>query len=570
MRKRRNFGLLVGLALASLLSAAEWQWSVPLEAGEAAPTERARAFLWIPENCGEVRGVVVGQNNMLEEGILERASFRRTLADLGFAEVWIAPKLDPVFDFTRGTGERFDRMMQALAAESGYDELAGAPVVPIGHSACASFPWNFAAWKPDRTLAILSIKGDAPQTDLTGSGRPNPEWGGRRIDGIPGLMVMSEAEWWEARLTPLLKFQAAHAAAPIALLADVGRSHFDASDELVEFLALFIRKAAAARLPGVGRVIPNAPSENSEARRIKDYPRYLKPIDPSRGWLIDRWRGDQIPRAAAAPFADFRGDRTEALWCFDEETARATEAYQGRMRGKQTQQVDFVQDGRFTPLSSSHAGVELKFEPLDDGATFRLGADFIAPLPPKPPIAAKDKPPPPTNVTPTAAPLGTHAAGEVRIARITGPVMQLDAHTFRVAFNRASALGGPFGGDIWLYAWHPGDANYKSAIQQAVLKLPRFTAGAEQRIAFDAPADQTVGVKSLVLHAVSSAGAAATVYFNVREGPARVEGNTLWFTAIPPRAKLPVKVTVVAWQLGRASEPKLKAAAPIARTFLIR
>lgn len=551
MKTVRVVAMAAGLMCGTRLPAAEWQWSVRIDAAGAAPAEPVRAFLWIPENCAEVRGVVVGQSNMLEEGILERASFRRTLRELRFAEVWIAPKLDPVFDFTRGTGERFVGMMRALARNSGYGELADAPVVPIGHSACASYPWNLAAWNPGRTLAVLSIKGDAPQTDLTGSGRPNPDWGERTIDGIPGLMVMSESEWWEARLTPLLRFRAAHAAAPIAMLADAGHSHFDASDELVEYLALFIRKAAAARLP----------------RHAGDP---LRNVDPAQGWLIDRWRGDGAPRAAAARFADFKGDRAEALWCFDAETARATEAYQARMRGKQSQQVDFVQHGVLAPLSTSHAGVELKFEPGDDGVTFQLGAEFIAPLPPKPPLAAKDKPPPPSVITPIPAASGMHAAGEVRIERITGPVAQLGAQTFRVALNRASALGGPFGGDIWLYAWHPGDAHYKSAVQQAVLKLPQTRVGAEQTITFDPVADQQVGVTSLSLRATSSAGSAAKVYFYVREGPAEVDGDTLRFTGIPPRAKLPLSVTVIAWQLGRATEPKLKAAAPVERTFLIR
>jgi hypothetical protein len=43
--------------------------------------------------------------------------------------------------------------------------------------------------------------------------------------------------------------------------------------------------------------------------------------------------------------------------------------------------------------------------------------------------------------------------------------------------------------------------------------------------------------------------------------------NTLKLTAIPPRAKFPVTVTVVAWQWGRSIPPLLKTAVPIERTF---
>jgi hypothetical protein len=90
----------------------------------------------------------------------------------------------------------------------------------------ASYPWNFAAWNPARTLAILSVHGDAPQTTLVGNGRPNVDWGARSLDGIPGLMVMGEYEWWEDRLTPATKFRAAHPSAPVALLADAGAKVF--------------------------------------------------------------------------------------------------------------------------------------------------------------------------------------------------------------------------------------------------------------------------------------------------------------------------------------------------------
>ena len=534
-----------GLTLAPILSngqAAEavWQWSVPMGEG--------RAFLWIPEDCRQVRAVVVGQHNMIEQGILEHVVMRRTLAALGIAEVFIAPPFDRIFQFDRGAGERFGAMMRALAEESGYAELAAAPVVPLGHSACASYPWNFAAWNPARTLAVLSVKGDAPQTDLTGSGAPNPDWGARSIDGVPGLMVMSEAEWWDARLTPALKFRATHPASAIALLADVGHGHFDALDPLVEFLALFIRKAAETRL-----------TDGSTA---------LRAIVPASGWLVDRWRRDEPPQAVAAPAADYRGDRAEAFWCFDEEMARATEAYYATSRAKKVQQVDFMQAGALAPISTTHTGVECQFVPAADGVTFQLSGDFIAPLPPKPPVAAKDRPPPPTTVFPALAASGTHASGAVAVSVITGPADPVAPGTFRVAFNRTSSTGDKRDHDIWLLASHPGDSNYKGAVQQAQLRLPRFAEGAAQTIQFPGLADQRLGTAPLPLTATSSAGLPVGYY--VREGPAFVQDGVLHLTAVPPRAKFPVKVTVVAWQLGRGVEPKVQEAVPLERTFQLQ
>lgn len=536
--------LVLGLgALASVVRAGDavWQWS--------APAGKGRAFLWIPEDCRQVRAVVVAQHNMIEQGILEHATMRRTLAGLGLAEVLIAPPLDPAFRFDRGAGERFDAILASLARESGYTELASAPVVPLGHSACASFPWNFAAWAPQRTLAVLSIKGDAPRTDLTGSGVPNPDWGARRIDGIPGLMVMSEQEWWEARLAPLLSFRKTHPRVPLAVLADTGHGHFDASDELVAYLACFIRQAAAARLPADGVAT-------------------LRTVDPTRGWLVDRWRADQPPRAAPAALADYRGDRDEAVWCFDEEMARATAACHRRSFGKKSQQVDFVQAGEAAPVSTTHAGIELKFLPEPDGITFQLGGDFIDPLPRGKPLATKDKPPPPQTYHPRLAPAAAHASGGVRITRIVGPAAALDAGRFRVAFDHAASTGDPRDHDIWFAASHPGDAHFKGTVQQALLRLPRYAEGRSQTLTFPALPDVPLGTTEVPLAARSDADLPVGYY--VREGPAFVRDGGLHLTALPPRARLPVEVTVVAWQIGRGRDPKIRAAAPVARSFWLK
>jgi hypothetical protein len=48
-----------------------------------------------------------------------------------------------------------------------------------------------------------------------------------------------------------------------------------------------------------------------------------------------------------------------------------------------------------------------------------------------------------------------------------------------------------------------------------------------------------------------------------------VRDGVLHFTPLSPRAKQPVKITVVAWQFGRGTEPQVRAAAPVVRTFLV-
>lgn len=50
--------------------------------------------MWIPSGCKQVRGVVVGMHNMQEEGIMENEKFRKVMAEIGFAEIWITPGLE--------------------------------------------------------------------------------------------------------------------------------------------------------------------------------------------------------------------------------------------------------------------------------------------------------------------------------------------------------------------------------------------------------------------------------------------------------------------------------------------
>src|SRR5205823_15050173 len=91
--------------------------------------------------------------------------------------------------------------------------------------------------------------------------------------------------------------------------------------------------------------------------------------------------------------------------------------------------------------------------------------------------------------------------------------------------------------------------------------------GEDQHISFPAISDQKAGKSSIKLNARSYAK--VPVYYYVREGPAEIDGSTLKFTKIPPRSRIPIKVTVVAWQWGRSIEPKLKTAGQVEQTFLI-
>jgi len=527
--------LLIFISIAT--KAAEWQWSTQIQTFVSAETnDYPRAFLWIPANCKQIRAVVVGNHNMLEEGIMEHPTFRKQVAELGIAEIWITPGLSQIWEPNKENAQiAFDEMMNSLAEISGYSELKFAPIIPIGHSAMATFPWNFAAQNPDRTLAVLSIHGDAPSTNLTGYGRKNLEWYNLKIDGIPGLMVEGEYEWWEARVQPALDYKKQNPNACVSFLCDAGRGHFDYSEQLVDYLALFIQKAVKYRLPTASKL--NEPVK-------------LIPVNAEKGWLAERWHKDTISSTKSASYADYKGDKNNAFWYFDKEIARKTEKIYSQQCGKREQYLGFVQNGNLLSFNTKlHARINAKFEPEADGLTFHVKAVF-------------------TDTLCTKL-VDEHAKGKALITRICGPIERINDSTFTVRFYRMGLNNTKRTADIWLIAANEGDKYYKSTVQQLNIHIPyRNTVGKEQQITFDSIPDVNQSIKSVDLHATSDSG--LPVYYYVQEGPAEIKGGKLVLTKIPPHAKFPIKVIVVAWQYGRNIEPKLKTATPVVKQFYIQ
>lgn len=517
------------------VAAAPWQWSVEIKELISEETNaHPSAYLWIPENCNQVRAVIIGQHNMTEETIFEHPEFRKNMGKLGIAEIWITPGIDQRWDVTKGTQQIFETMMKNLSEISGYTELEFAPVIPIGHSAMATYPWNFAAWNPERTLAVLSIHGDSPRTHLTGYGRANLDWGTRTIEGIPSLMVMGEDEWWEDRLITSFDYRREYPNAPLSFLADAGHGHFDISDELIDYLSLFLKKAVEYRLP---------------KHSSSDIPVQLIPVEAKNGWLADRWRKNEKTTAEAASYDKYEGDKHHAFWYFDKEMADATEKYYANERGKTEQYIGFEQKGKLITFNpKSHVRMSPSFQPEADGVTFHLKAVYTDTLRNE---YSKE-----------------HSTRPIRMSRICGPVEVVNDTTFAVRFYRMGLDNPKRTGGICLMASVKQDHKYRSAVQQVEIRIPyRNKEGIPQRIIFPKLSDVKASVKEISLKGTADSG--LPVHYYVKEGPAEIKGDKLVLTKIPPRAKFPVKVTVVAWQYGRSGEPKVQTAEAVEQSFYI-
>ena len=531
---RKTIGLVLFIILSMQCMAQEYQWAVQLKNYISNETNKEpTAFLWIPSDCEQLRAVMVGQHNMSEENLFEMSHFRKALAKEGIGIIWISPGFSQNWDVKQGVQHIFNDMMQDLADVSGYAELQHIPIIPIGHSAMATFPWNFAAWNPERTLAIVSLHGDAPRTNLTGYGRENLEWGRtRNVNGIPGLMIVGEYEWWEARVTPALAFKMMYPESCISSLCDTGRGHFDVSEQTADYIALFIQKAMEQRYP----------KDNNNSDDIK-----LIPINSKEGWLAQRWQPNQKRRSKPAPYQQYKGDAHDAFWYIDGEMAKLTEDRYTDTYNKKEKYISFVQNGELLEYNADrHVRVQPIFRPLQDGITFHLHAAYSDSLY--------------QNYS------TEHISELPRITRVCGPVKVIDDTTFQVSFYRMGMNNPRRTGSINLVADCKSDRKYKGAVQHIGINIPyRNTDGEEQFIYFDALPDVNKTVQSVNLNATSNAN--LPVSFYVKEGPASVSDNTLTILPIPPKTKYPIKVTIVAWQYGIPHQ--VQTAQPIEQSFYI-
>jgi hypothetical protein len=516
------------------ISAVEWQFAV-----DVGP-KNGRAFMWIPPTCQKVRGVILGQQVILEKVALEDPHIREAAARECLATVLIIPSIFKDFDEAGKGGETLQAVLNQVAEASGYSEIARAPILPIGHSGGAIPAWNLCYWNPQRCFGLVAVKA-APIHPPIYSPKAN-------VDGVPILDVSGQYESWgnPAGFTAeyhwrwvrgsLLEFRAIGARSLMSELVEPGVTHFGWGPELAEYVALFIQKAAHYRIP------IDTP--------IEEIPKLIE-ISLADGWLTDITLMDR-PNFRAAQFSEFKGDKLLAFWHLDEELAKANEAFGKNNRNKKLQMLSFVEDDKVLP---SQWLEELKFRPVSDGMTIKVRAEYLAETPPEMSFPKKLK--------------LSHSPGKIKYRLIggwSGGGEQISDDTFRIRFDRFGITKPS--GTIMVMAYNEGDKDFAYAEQAVQIKFPvKNTAGIPQRIAFEPIPDRLFSTKPVFLKAVSDAG--LPVEFCVVAGPAEINENVLTLTTIPSKTKFPVKLTVAAYQWGRFDGKMVQSAEPVLQSFLI-
>jgi hypothetical protein len=493
-----------------------------------------------------LRGLLLLGQLGIEGELVASPIIRDACADSGIGIVYFEPHLDATFICWRegfDSGDRLLAALAALAARSGQSAVSRVPWITAGHSTAGIFCRNVAYWRPDRVAAVVHIKsGNFFQADLIPPA-------GRTLAGIPLVCINGQLEtfgpsadqievpgaerpdqdrrygrqtqWIYAR-NHLLRYRAADGEQLMSMFVHLGDDHFHGAPELEWYVAGFLRQTAAHRLP---EVLPAG-----------DGPVPPRTVRAADGWLTDS--DLENPRHPPAAAADYAGDRAQAFWHYDEQTARANAAWHARM-------------GRHQVIDSP----QLTWLDEGDGWTCRATATFLEAWPDK------------FGGTLVGGAL-THAPGPIVFrAKATQPVTQTGPDTFHLSACIRDRKGNA---SVDIAAFHPGDEGHRATTRWGTLAVPPPGKDAvAQTIAFPPPAGPfSAAGAPLPLGATATSG--LPVHYTVELGPARVEDGRLVVVDLPPAPRYPIPVRVTAHQGGRrlatAAGPAVASAAPLTIT----
>ena len=159
---------------------------------------------------------------------------------------------------TSGIGDAVLTALDEFANMSGHPELAQAPIFFWGYSWGGQFSYHFTAWKPERVIGFITVKGGRHNTTDPGAAK-----------FVPGYLFIGEADL-SSRVDNLTRiFEENRANGALWTLAvEPGTGHEDVRD--YDLLRNYITTVIERRLPET--ITPGQPVT-------------LKSIDESSGWL---------------------------------------------------------------------------------------------------------------------------------------------------------------------------------------------------------------------------------------------------------------------------------------------
>ncbi len=485
-------------------------------------SSKAAAYLWIPENCKKIRGLLILCVNVPEHRLVGHPAIREVCARNDLGIVWCVPSFMNFRKSPNGINNAQDyktsttflqELLDGLARQSGYAEVATAPWLPMGESGHLLMVDALVEFHPERCIAGVWLKNNhLPPKNRT----------------VPALVAFGSAQEWSQTQSDIrtnwnnigkayqgiLDQRKQNPNWPLSYLIDGSSGHFDSSEQLVKFLAHYIECVAKARLADDGS---------------------LKSISLPSGFLADM----PVPHHENHPakkFSELAPDQRGRPWFFDKESAEAAQSFAAINWKAETQLPGFADaTGKILPFNfNGISNLEPKYD--DDGITFALRGVMLDQLP--------------EQFTNAGVKLA-NTPGQPTLEWLCGPVKPLGGDKFQICLDRSFPSSA-----CYIAARQPGTDKIRAVVQPCGISLKKNNSGLAQKITFEPIPNVKTGTKSIKLAAKSDSG--LPVNFFVRYGPAVILGDELEFTPIPPRTKFPLAVTVAAWQWGRAGDAPVK------------
>lgn len=496
-------------------------------------------YLWIPEQCKKVRGLLVLCANVPEHILVGDPSIRKVCADNDLAIAWSVPSFmyfskklprdKHLLEYPVITGF-LQQLLNGLASTSGYEEIATVPWLPIGESGHLEMVDALVETNPNRCMAAIYVKNNhLPPVDRE----------------VPTLVAYGTAQEWSQDKSDIrgkwndvvkayettIKNRKDYPNWAFSYVLDGTSGHFDCSDRLTRYFARYIDFVAKSRLSDEG-------SAN------------LKALVLDNGFVADLpVPGHENNKVTA--FSQTSPDKRALPWYFDKASADEAQSIAAINWTAETQMVGVVNATNDSILPFNFNGIQkMNAAQMEaDGITFSVGVKKLDQIP-----------------------LNFVAAGEKLAQTAEMPVVEwgcgqyepLGNGKFRIALDRTW----PNGADYFIIR-QKGTDKVREVVAPVHfdIKALKNTEGKSQKITFNPIADVKVGTKTIDLVAKSDAG--LPVEFYVVAGPALIKDGKLIFTKIPPRAHFPLTVTVAAWQWGTKTEPKIKMAEIVKQSFCI-
>ena len=506
----------------------EYQFSVSLPFTQ--PDGKLKAstnYLWIPSNCKQVKAIIISSQNVLEQWLNEHPLLRKVCKENSIAILWSCPGffIDIKEKSKQVNGKNIQTILDSLAIISGYQEIARIPWISFGHSGTNNLVRELVTNYPGKILTAFTMKGgpglgNDNRIPVMCSAGEYFEWNQQNEDLIHPLDTIKNYQ-------SVLK-ERKEKNQPLTYFFDPNTGHFDCSEPLVKLIAGYIDAAVKARIA-----------------RYNDT--MMIPIDLNKGWIA----GLPLPGGRLIQpkmYKDAVGDEKNCPWYFNKQQAEDAITL-ANVNFKRKPQI-----AGFTKMDESAAGFfkgivwPIPYTTGEDGVTFTLQPAFLKVIPD------------------TFRFAGTHLGKGKNLPNVVllcGNAMHIKKNIFKITPERSFKAGATY-----FVIRTEGDMEFRTCIEPGQLTVTSNDKGLQQTINFNAIKDVTLKDKSIKL--IATASSAMPVSFFVKSGPAKIKGDVLIFSKIPPKTKYPIKVTVTAYQWGRNSNPQVQTAPFIEQSFYIQ